>query len=211
LEYHLKGKSSGWQTNFPANIPYSYAPKQVDDTNFLSILKPHGSANWMRRRKTEAQEDPGNYKRIIEYPDSEYALYEIEKMLNEDFKELKFTLPFYCFMVLPSIFKGITEEKIYGAEAKVFFELYDVSLKQLQQADQIVIAGFSCRPTDHLASALLNLGLRGKAADQVLVIDPSEKVPEGISRNIDKFNYIRRTFHEWIDDKDSGMMAMLRS
>ena len=56
---------------------------------------------------------------------------------------------------------------------------------------------------------MLNSNLRGKQARQVIVVDPSEIVPEGISKNIKEFTYIKNTFYQWIEDEENGMMKAL--
>lgn len=53
---------------------------------------------------------------------------------------------------------------------------------------------------------LLNLGLRGKKENQVLIIDPSARVPEGISKNIKEFSYIQKKFLQWIEEGGLGSL-----
>jgi hypothetical protein len=202
IESFLRGnfKINHHINNF-VDIPFSYNPDEIENPSALSILKLHGSINWLKLKKEEAED--GRHIELINWdagsdPDlSKYAVYESYEMETRLIEGVG-PIPRMCFMMLPDIFKGMSLDQSGGMDS-VFQPGYNKALEYLvKHVGQIIVVGYAARPTDYLASMLLNLGLRGKTADQVLVIDPLEKVPEGISRNIEKFTYIRKGFHQWI-------------
>jgi hypothetical protein len=160
----------------------------------------HGSFDWVLVYKSEeASMRPENKLFDIEYEDekrkdkSPTAIYKVtgisQLKLDETLK-----LPRSCWILTPDAFKGIPKHPT----DRHFIELYNLSLEELQTADQVIIVGFAARAADTLAAVWLNIGLQNKRADQIMVIDPSDNVPIGISRNIEKFTYVRKTFHQWI-------------
>ncbi len=186
----------------PIHKEYSCNSEQIDDGNKLSILKLHGSLNWVLLEKDKV--DPEKHKGIYAFNNSKLfqklAVYESKDMETITNKE-GMALPSVCLLMLPDIFKGMpfTNDKEQTIE-NVFKILYNTAVEHLGAAEQVIIVGFAARPTDYLSSMLLNLGLRGKTNQQVVVIDPSENVPKGISNNIKEFTYIRKTFYQWVEE-----------
>lgn len=186
------------------NTQYKRRP---DAQDALAILKLHGAYNWyVLSQDDAARSGCGFVCRIFDgnSQSGDMTVYESPKGVCLNGPEG----PLLPIMMPPDILKGVltSPDKYFEIIDIVFKGLYEVAQECLKEALQVIIVGFSARPTDYLASMLLNLGLRGKTADQVLVIDPSEKVPEGISRNIKKFTYIRKGFHRWIEE--GGLEAL---
>ena len=152
LETFLSGKSANDENNPIVNRPYSYNPRQISDSNFLSIIKLHGSANWVLLKKELIS---GTDRAVLAWPHSEtefskYAVVERPAMEVQRLEELG-EIPIGCFMMTPDIFKGLRFTNSPGEEIeKVFRDLCDAVSKELQLAEQIIIVGFSARPADFL-------------------------------------------------------------
>jgi hypothetical protein len=195
MEFFLQGHSQGGPVDKPfVNTMYSYSLNQIDDTSVLTILRPHGSFNWIMVKHHVANADPKNYKLITELND-QYGVYEVYRISADQFNV---KIPTRCFMMSPDIYKGLAG--IQSGDEQIFNEIYDACLKLLNglgSDDKIIIAGFSGRPTDYLAKMLLDVSLRNKKREQIIVVNPSCKI-EGVKACAPEYIHVRKKFNEWV-------------
>ncbi len=176
------------------------------DHDHINLIKPHGSFDWVIvnnedeakmakstrlfsfEQKTQPTGDVENQKIPV-------AVYWVDQLHRERLGD-SVERPGLCLIMPPNAFKG--EVRTITDSELIFF--YNQGMEQIKSADRVMIVGFAVRPTDTLAATWLDIGLRGKKADQVIIVDPAEKVPEGISKNIKEFTYIQKTFHQWIEN-----------
>lgn len=167
--------------------PFSNTSSSVDG---VAVLKLHGSMNWMSKHKSAVIRHTALAKR-------DRALYVVNDV--NIFSSLHWKPKTRTQYLLPIIVPPVAGKRLmmHGELPG----LWKKASKALEEADRVVIAGYSCPPLDLEARFLLSESMRKTPTKRVYVVDPS---PTTAARFIDICGVNHATIYDslnaWVHD-----------
>ena len=160
------------------------------DEKGVSILKLHGSMNWQSKHTSEvpvpsAMFHPNRTLHVIDSP-----------LISQG---LSWTNRKRIYYMKPIIVPPVSGKR--NMMHSKLIPLWDKAASALQEADRIVIVGYSCPPLDLEARMLLSENLRQNSDKRIYVIDPSA---ETAAKFIDicgvSHSTIYSSIKDWVSD-----------
>lgn len=168
-------------------------PDTSKDHNGVAILKLHGSMNWQSKHTSSeptpsALFSPNRLLHVLNTP-------EIPGSLSWKPKKRRIYMK-------PIIVPPVSGKR--GMMHNCMPKLWSVASKALQQADRVVVAGYSCPPLDLEARILLSENLRKNSGKKLYVIDPNaESAAKFIEICGVDHATIYRSVKDWVRDADN--------
>ena len=156
----------------------------------VEVLKLHGSMNWLSIHTSDEPKPHTLFapNREIHIADSPMISWNLNWKRNKRKMYMK-----------PIIVPPVSGKR--GMMHRGFEPLWEKAAKRLQEADRIVVAGYSCPPLDIEARMLLSENLRKNNSKKLYVIDPSA---ESAAKFIDICGVNHCTIYSsikaWIED-----------